>query len=115
MFFSSKKPILPKLSLSITTEDINKVSTLHQLYQLFQIWYISTTDTGSVNLEVAADLTRHQKAVNVVRWSPNGQFLASGDDESIIFIWKKTDKEPAPVMDQSEEQYKESWVIHKVG
>ncbi|XP_035433539.2 chromatin assembly factor 1 subunit B [Spodoptera frugiperda] len=77
------------------------------------IWYISTTDTGSVNLEVAADLTRHQKAVNVVRWSPNGQFLASGDDESIIFIWKKTDKEPAPVMDQSEEQYKESWVIHK--
>ncbi|CAH0702160.1 unnamed protein product [Spodoptera exigua] len=77
------------------------------------IWYISTTDTGSVNLEVAADLTRHQKAVNVVRWSPNGQFLASGDDESIIFIWKKTDKEPAPVMEQSEEQYKESWVIHK--
>uniref|UniRef100_A0A2A4JR17 CAF1B/HIR1 beta-propeller domain-containing protein n=1 Tax=Heliothis virescens TaxID=7102 RepID=A0A2A4JR17_HELVI len=77
------------------------------------IWYISTTDTGSVNLEVAADLTRHQKAVNVVRWSPNGQYLASGDDESIIFIWKKTDKEPAPAMEQMEEQYKESWVIHK--
>ncbi|XP_026733200.1 chromatin assembly factor 1 subunit B [Trichoplusia ni] len=77
------------------------------------IWYISTTDSGSVNLEVAADLTRHQKAVNVVRWSPNGQYLASGDDESIIFIWKKTDKEPAPAMEQMEEQYKESWVIHK--
>ncbi|XP_075974871.1 chromatin assembly factor 1, p105 subunit [Anticarsia gemmatalis] len=77
------------------------------------IWYISTTDTGSVNLEVAADLTRHQKAVNVVRWSPNGQYLASGDDESIIFIWKKTDKEPVPSLEQSEEQYKESWVIHK--
>ncbi|CAB3238836.1 unnamed protein product [Arctia plantaginis] len=77
------------------------------------IWYLSTTDSGSVNLEVAADLTRHQKAVNVVRWSPNGKFLASGDDESIIFIWKKTDKEPAPVLDQIEEQYKESWVIHK--
>ncbi|CAD0200107.1 unnamed protein product [Chrysodeixis includens] len=77
------------------------------------IWYISTTDTGSVNLEVAADLTRHQKAVNVVRWSPNGQYLASGDDESIIFIWKKTDKEPAPAIEQMEEQYKESWVIHK--
>ncbi|KAJ8721164.1 hypothetical protein PYW07_001939 [Mythimna separata] len=77
------------------------------------IWYLSTTETGSVNLEVAADLTRHQKAVNVVRWSPNGQYLASGDDESIIFIWKKTDKEPAPALEQMEEQYKESWVIHK--
>ncbi|XP_026752375.2 chromatin assembly factor 1 subunit B [Galleria mellonella] len=79
------------------------------------IWYISITESGSVNLEVAADLTRHQKAVNVVRWSPDGQFLASGDDESIIFIWKqKTDKEP-PVqnLEQPEEQYKESWVIHK--
>jgi chromatin assembly factor 1 subunit B len=63
---------------------------------------------------VAADLTRHQKAVNVVRWSPNGQLLASGDDESIIFIWQqKTDKESTPV-EQGEEQYKETWVIYKV-
>lgn len=77
------------------------------------IWYLSTTDTGAVNLEVAADLTRHQKAVNAVRWSPNGSFLASGDDESIIFIWKKTDKEPTLTVEQTEEQYKESWVIHK--
>ncbi|XP_059055500.1 chromatin assembly factor 1 subunit B [Achroia grisella] len=79
------------------------------------IWYISITESGSVNLEVAADLTRHQKAVNVVRWSPDGQLLASGDDESIIFIWKqKTDKEPSiQNLEQPEEQYKESWVIHK--
>ncbi|KAM3963699.1 LOW QUALITY PROTEIN: chromatin assembly factor 1, p105 subunit [Aphomia sociella] len=78
------------------------------------IWYISTTESGSVNLEVAADLTRHQKAVNVVRWSPDGQYLASGDDESIIFIWKqKTDKEPIQNLEQPEEQYRESWVIHK--
>lgn len=38
--------------------------------------------------EIAADLSRHQKAVNVVRWSPSGEYLASGDDESVIFIWK---------------------------
>lgn len=78
---------------------------------------MTCTSNGSVNVEVAADLTRHQKAVNVVRWSPSGQFLASGDDESIIFIWKQnTGKEPAPPsnIDQIDEQYKESWVIHKV-
>ncbi|KAL4710590.1 hypothetical protein ACJJTC_003226 [Scirpophaga incertulas] len=77
------------------------------------IWYISNTESGSVDIEVAADLTRHQKAVNVVRWSPNGQLLASGDDESIIFVWhQKGDKEPPPV-EQGEEQYKETWVIYK--
>ena len=31
---------------------------------------------------------RHQRAVNIVRWSPDGQLLASGGDESIIIIWK---------------------------
>ncbi|XP_026486445.1 chromatin assembly factor 1 subunit B [Vanessa tameamea] len=76
------------------------------------IWYISTTEKGSINLEVAADLTRHQKAVNVVRWSPNGQYLASGDDESIIIVWKQKTEDPVPPM-EGEEQYKESWVIHK--
>ncbi|XP_028158726.1 chromatin assembly factor 1 subunit B [Ostrinia furnacalis] len=78
------------------------------------IWYINSSDSGSVNIEVVADLTRHQKAVNVVRWSPNGQLLASGDDESIIFVWQqKTEKETVQTLDQGEEQYKETWVIHK--
>ncbi|XP_063536260.1 chromatin assembly factor 1 subunit B [Cydia strobilella] len=77
------------------------------------IWYVSPLESGSVNLEVAADLTRHQKAVNVVRWSPSGQYLASGDDESIIFVWQqKTEKDPMPA-DPNEEQYKETWVIYK--
>ncbi|CAG9579104.1 unnamed protein product [Danaus chrysippus] len=77
------------------------------------IWYLSKTITGSVKLEVAADLTRHQKAVNVVRWSPNGVYLASGDDESIIFIWKQKTEEPIAPPLEGEEQYKETWVIHK--
>lgn len=67
-------------------------------------------------MEVAADLTRHQKAVNVVRWAPSGRLLASGDDEAIIFIWKQNaEKEPAPAsLEQGDEQYKESWIILKV-
>ncbi|KPJ05522.1 Chromatin assembly factor 1 subunit B [Papilio xuthus] len=78
------------------------------------IWHISITDNGSIKLEVAADLTRHQKSVNVVRWSPDGKLLASGDDESIIFIWKpKTEDSVGSTQEQSEEQYKENWVIHK--
>lgn len=48
-------------------------------------------DSSHVKLELAADLVRHQRAVNVVRWSPSGELLATGDDESVIFIWKKKD------------------------
>ncbi|CAK1540803.1 unnamed protein product [Leptosia nina] len=76
------------------------------------IWYFAISDRGAVNLEVAADLTRHQKAVNVVRWSPSGQLLASGDDESIIFIWKQKTEDLLPPP-EGEEEYKETWVIHK--
>lgn len=56
-----------------------------------QIWYmtVSNEDHDHVKLELAADLARHQRAVNVVRWSPSGELLASGDDESVIFVWKK--------------------------
>lgn len=64
-----------------------------------QIWYILQKENGSVQLDLAADLARHQRAVNAVRWSPSGEFLASGDDESIIFIWKlKSENEPINVL-----------------
>lgn len=56
-------------------------------------------ETGTVDLELACDLAHHQRAVNVVRWSPNGQFLASGDDESYIIIWKRRqDKETINIL-----------------
>lgn len=63
-----------------------------------QIWYIKNQGE-STQLELAADLSRHQRTVNVVRWSPCGEFLASGDDESIIFIWKlKNENEPINIL-----------------
>lgn len=37
-----------------------------------------------MNVEFAADLTKHQKAVNTVRFSPDGQWLATGDDGELI-------------------------------
>lgn len=65
----------------------------------FQIWHLTHSESGELNLDIAADLTRHQRAVNVVRWSPSGEFLASGDDESVIFIWKlKSDTETINIL-----------------
>lgn len=53
-----------------------------------QIWHLISNEDSRIKPEIAADLSRHQKAVNTVRWSPSGEYLASGDDESVIFIWK---------------------------
>ncbi|CAM1154504.1 CHAF1B (predicted) [Pycnogonum litorale] len=44
------------------------------------IWYVSQDELGTVSLDFACDLTRHQKSVNIVRFSPNGDLLASADD-----------------------------------
>jgi chromatin assembly factor 1 subunit B len=49
-----------------------------------QIWHVEIQGTGAVKVEFAADLQRHQKAVNVVRFSPSGEFLASADDGKMI-------------------------------
>lgn len=47
---------------------------------ILQIWLLSVEKDGVASLECAADLTRHTKPVNCVRFSPSGELLASGDD-----------------------------------
>uniref|UniRef100_A0A182JQX8 CAF1B/HIR1 beta-propeller domain-containing protein n=1 Tax=Anopheles christyi TaxID=43041 RepID=A0A182JQX8_9DIPT len=80
------------------------------------IWYmIQNPECGTINLELAADLTRHQRAVNAVRWSPSGELLASGDDESVIFIWKqKGETETLNILETTNDQDKETWLTMKI-
>lgn len=65
---------------------------------------------------MAADLTRHQRAVNCVRWSPNGKYLASCDDESVICIWRqKPETEVLNIFDRDDvsDADKEIWLSYK--
>uniref|UniRef100_A0A1Q3EVG6 Putative chromatin assembly factor 1 subunit b n=1 Tax=Culex tarsalis TaxID=7177 RepID=A0A1Q3EVG6_CULTA len=80
------------------------------------IWHMTqNAECGTISLDLAADLTRHQRAVNAVRWSPNGELLASGDDESVIFIWKqKGETEVVNILDTNNEQDKETWLTMKI-
>ncbi|KAH8371083.1 hypothetical protein KR093_006159 [Drosophila rubida] len=84
------------------------------------IWYLNRAaegEGGGIELELAADLARHQRAVNTVRWSPNGELLASGDDESVIFIWKqKEEHEVVNIVDAdgNSEQDREVWLTLKI-
>ncbi|XP_078036753.1 chromatin assembly factor 1, p105 subunit [Augochlora pura] len=75
------------------------------------IWYLMTNETGGAVVKCIADLERHQKAVNVVRFSPSKEILASGDDESTIILWKR--KEDCEFHVTSEEDT-EQWTSWKV-
>ena len=70
--------------MSIKIENLITLLNKIDLY-FFQIWHIELQDSGTVKVEFVADLQRHQKAVNVVRFSPSSEFLASGDD-GIFFL-----------------------------
>ncbi|XP_054003903.1 chromatin assembly factor 1 subunit B [Hylaeus anthracinus] len=77
------------------------------------IWHLTTNENGGAIVKCVADLERHQKAVNVVRFSPSTDILASGDDESTIILWKqKEDCEFHILSDESEN--KEQWISWKV-
>ncbi|XP_076655099.1 chromatin assembly factor 1, p105 subunit [Halictus rubicundus] len=75
------------------------------------IWYLTTNSTGGAVVKCVADLERHQKAVNVVRFSPSKEILASGDDESTIVLWKrKEDCEFHVISEENTEQWA-SWKV----
>ncbi|GAB0098158.1 chromatin assembly factor 1 subunit B [Sergentomyia squamirostris] len=79
------------------------------------IWHMHLEDDGRVTMEIVADLTRHQRAVNAVRWSPSGKYLASADDESAIFVWKqKEENETVNILDSENDQDKEIWMTFKI-
>lgn len=49
-----------------------------------------TVPTRPPRVEYIATLARHSAAVNVVRWSPNGELIASAGDDGMIIIWAPT-------------------------
>lgn len=56
-------------------------------------------------LTYLASLKGHQAAVNCVRWTPNGKFLASCSDDGVILVWCQ-DEEAEPPPDS---EYVEVW------
>ncbi|CAN7988879.1 unnamed protein product, partial [Ixodes hexagonus] len=77
------------------------------------VWFVMLHSNGDISLEFRSDLNRHTKTVNVVRFSNNGEILASGDDEANIILWKQQEKQSGDLFDESIEN-KEHWVVQKV-
>ncbi|KAM4044480.1 chromatin assembly factor 1 subunit B isoform 1-T1 [Anomaloglossus baeobatrachus] len=82
-----------------------------------RIWKVEKNEKGKAVVEFLASLTRHTKAVNVVRFSPNGEVLASGGDDAVILLWKLSESkelESTPFNDDEEtELNKENWTVFK--
>ena len=90
---------------------------------------------GNFDLQFLSSLDRHTKSVNVVRFSPNGSYLASGSDgecygdhvtldfvtDCMIIIWQLKGGggggEKEVVAEGSlnpDETNKENWTVHKM-
>jgi len=70
-----------------------------------RIWKLRS----SGDVEFLSNLQRHDKAVNVVRFSHDGVLLASAGDDSVILLWKLSDKNEAPNIFDDEVENKENW------
>ncbi|XP_036397110.1 chromatin assembly factor 1 subunit B [Megalops cyprinoides] len=82
-----------------------------------RIWKVEKGPDGKAVVEFLSNLARHTKAVNVVRFSPNSELLASGGDDAVILLWRLNDsKEPEQATFQEDEDAqlnKESWTVVK--
>eukprot|EP01132_Coremiostelium_polycephalum_P008010 gene8010-9855_t len=87
----------PKNSKFCTTGSDNEV----------KIWGYTKNTEGHLSVEYLSSLSKHSKAVNVARFSPGGNLLASGSDDGFIVIWKLNTSTPPP----SDSFMKETWSI----
>lgn len=72
--------------------------------------------SGKLEIEFLSNLKRHEKSVNAVRFSPNGELLASGGDDNIVILWKldsvsKSQNKLNFGEDDEEGLSKETWTV----
>ncbi|CAH1227441.1 CHAF1B [Branchiostoma lanceolatum] len=83
----------------------------------FQLWEVKRDEEGRGYVEFLANLIRHSRPVNVVRFCPTGNVLASAGDESVIFLWRQKEQDDGcnPFRDDEEEsENKEFWTCYKM-
>ena len=77
------------------------------------MWEIDLNDDKTVNkqpdINFIANMKRHTKSVNVIRWNHDGQVLASAGDESVIFLWMENDIKNQKTLDNDDDESKENW------
>ncbi|PAA55095.1 hypothetical protein BOX15_Mlig010883g4, partial [Macrostomum lignano] len=78
-----------------------------------QLWKLPAA--GDAVVEFLSSLRRHEKPVNVVRFSPDQRLLASGSDDATVLLWARQEVQPelpAPsAADEDDLVCKETWTV----
>ncbi|EPX73786.1 CAF assembly factor complex subunit B [Schizosaccharomyces octosporus yFS286] len=82
-----------------------------------RIWrYTCLDENMNPKIEFLSTLSRHAQAVNVARFSPQGDMLATAGDEGTIFLWVPSSTPAATLADDAEELAlaKEFWKVKTI-
>lgn len=103
--FHNTQPVL-SLDIIKVTDSTFKVITSGADNHIVVWKLVISLDPNSkerVIVEPLAELKRHQKAINIVRFAPNKKVFASGDDEGYIFLWNLDEDGPQKVVNNLED------------
>ncbi|KAI7905007.1 WD40-repeat-containing domain protein [Cokeromyces recurvatus] len=68
-------------------------------------------DSLPVNIDFLSELRRHSSPVNVVRFSPRGDYLASAGDDACIILWKLSPSKESNFGNEYSDYEKETWTV----
>lgn len=93
------------------TDDISRLASAggDNNIRIWKVSYPKPENTLPPTVEYLSTLRKHTQAVNVVRFSPRGDVLASAGDDGLLILWTKSDKIVADFGHQDDDA-KESWV-----
>ncbi|GAB0131907.1 hypothetical protein EsDP_00000360 [Epichloe bromicola] len=72
-----------------------------------RIWKVDCDGTER-KVDYLSTLSKHNQAVNVVRWAPKGETLASAGDDGNVILWVPSDVPPSSFGGDTQDD-KESW------
>ncbi|KAI1103433.1 WD40 repeat-like protein [Jackrogersella minutella] len=73
-----------------------------------RIWRIGA-DGDSRSVDYLSTLTKHTQAVNVVRWAPKGETLASAGDDGNVILWVPSESHNPSTFGNEGLEDKETW------